>query len=251
MAKKQRDGAPSKRQIIREQRMKRQRRQRLFAILGVAIGAVVIAGLLIWPSLRSALAPVGEIKTITPVERPQADGTALGDPSATVLVEVWEDFQCPACTGYSQQIEPQVVQNYVETGKARYVYRHYPFIDDRVATKESDQSANASMCAAEQGRFWEYHDIVFANWDGENAGAYSDKRLIAFAESIGLNMNDFNACFDANRYKDQINKDFLDGQNAGVQGTPSVYVNGTAVKPGFVPSYADIAAAIDAALASQ
>jgi len=251
MTKKQRTSIPSKRQIIREQRLKRQKQQRLLAILGVAIGAVVIAGLMIGPSLRAALAPVGEIKTITPVERPQADGTALGDADAPVLVEVWEDFQCPACTGYSQQVESLVVQNYVATGKARYVYHHYPFLDDRVATKESDQSANASMCAAEQGRFWDYHDIVFANWDGENRGAYSDKRLVAFAESIGLNMQEFKACFDVNRYKDQIEKDFADGQQAGVKGTPSVFVNGTIIKPGFVPSYADIAAAIDAALASQ
>ncbi len=247
MAKKQRPGTPSKRQIIREQRMKRQQQQRLLTILVIVVAAVVIAGLLIWPSLR----PVGEIKTITPVERPQEDGTALGDPNAPVLVEVWEDFQCPACTGYSQQIEPQVVDNYVATGKVRYVFRHYPFIDDRVATKESDQAANASMCAAEQGRFWDYHDIVFANWNGENAGAYSDKRLIAFAESIGLQMDEFNACFDANRYKDQIDKDFADGTDALVQGTPSVFVNGVIVKPGFVPSYPEIAAAIDAALASQ
>jgi len=247
MAKKTSE-VPSKRQIIREQRAKRQRQQRTFVILAVVVGALVIAGLLILPSLRASMAPVGEIVTIEPVERPQGDGTSLGDPDAPVLIEVWEDFQCPACQAFSEQVEPSVVENYVKTGKARYVFRHYPFLDDQVASKESDQAANASMCAGEQGRFWDYHDMLFANWESENAGAFSNKRLVAFAETLGLNMTDFNACFDDNKYKDQIDKDLADGKSAGVSGTPSLFVNGEIIRPGFVPSYDDISQAVEAAL---
>jgi protein-disulfide isomerase len=251
MAKKDSDSAPSKRQMIREQREKRQRQQRMITVLVVVAGALLVAAILILPSIRENATPVGEITTVAPVERPEADGTALGDPNAPVKVEVWEDFQCPACQGYSQQIEPEVVKNFVATGKAHYVFRHYPFIDDAAASKESDQSANASMCAAEQGRFWDYHDILYANWNGENEGAYSDKRLVAFAETIGLNMNDFNSCFDANKYDAEIQQDLVDGQQVGVTGTPSVFVNGKIIKPGFVPSYQDIAQAIEAEIASQ
>ncbi len=250
MAKKS-TGELSKRQLIREERAKRQQRSRLYTILAVIAGALVVAGLLILPSIRENMTPVGEIKTVDPVERPQADGTALGDIDAPVLVEVWEDFQCPACQAYSDQIEPLVVENYVKTGKARYVFRHYPFLDDLAASKESDQSANASMCAAEQGHFWEYHDIVFANWQSENAGSFSDKRLVAFAESIGLEMASFNACFEANKYKEQIEQDRADGEQVGVSGTPSVFVNKQIIRPGYVPSYQDISQAIDAALAAQ
>jgi protein-disulfide isomerase len=143
-----------------------------------------------------------------------------------------------------------VTQNYVATGKARYVFRQYPFLDTNSATKESHQAANASMCANEQGRFWDYHDILFVNQNGENVGAFSDKRLVAFGETIGLDMNKFNECFKANRYKDQIEKDKADGEKAGVQGTPSVFVNGQIIRPGFVPTYQDISTAIDAALGS-
>lgn len=245
MAKKQ--GTMSKRQQIREQRMKQQRQQRLMVILAVTAGALIIAGLLIAPSIRTALTPVGEIVKITPAARPKADGRTMGDPNAPVLVEVWEDFQCPACRTYATDIAPLVVQNYVAPGTIRYVFRHYPFIDDRSPTKESDQSANASMCAAEQEKFWEYHDYLFANWDRENAGAFSDKRLVAFAEALGLDMDAFNACFKENRYKDIIDQDSADGIKAGVTGTPSVFVNGQIVKPGYVPSYEEIAQAIDAA----
>ncbi len=251
MAKKQQAGVPSKRQIIREQRIKRQRQQRLVVILAVVGAALVIAGLLIVPSLKANLAPVGEIKPAALHEHPKADGTAMGETNAPVLVEVWEDFQCPACRNFSEQVEPQVTQNYVATGKVRYVFRQYPFIDSNSATKESHQAANASMCANEQGRFWDYHDILFTNWDGENAGSFSDKRLGAFAENLGLDMGKFNECFKANRYKDQIEKDKADGEKAGVQGTPSVFVDGTLLRPGYVPSYQDISAAIDTALASK
>lgn len=245
MAKKQ---GKSKRQIRREQRVKRQQRQRVFTIGAVVVGALLISGLLIYPSLNRTLAPPGEIVQITPEGRPLADGNAMGEPDAPVLIEVWEDFQCPACRSYSQEIEPLIAENFVATGKVRYVFRQYPFIDDQVVTNESDQAANASMCAAEQGAFWDYHDMLFANWDGENDGAFSDKRLEVFAESLGLDMGAFTDCFRSNRYESEINQDLADGNRAGVSGTPSVFVNGQQLTPGYVPGYDEIAAAVNAAL---
>ena len=249
MAKK--SETKSKRQALREQRLKKQRQQRLITILVITGVALVVTALLIYPSIQRAMAPIGEVIQITPKARPFMDGRSMGEPAAPVLVEVWADFQCPACRIFSEQIEPPVVDNYVATGQARYVFRHYPFIDDASLSKESDQAANASMCAAEQDRFWDYHDILFANWNGENAGAFSDKRLVAFAESIGLNMEQFNPCFEENRYRDVIEQDKTEGTQAGVNGTPSVFVNGSILNPGHVPTYQEIATAIETALASS
>lgn len=241
----------SKRQTMREQRLKKQRQQRLITILVITGVALVVTALLIYPSIQRAMAPVGEVIQITPVVRPFSDGRSLGEADAPILVEVWEDFQCSACRIFSEQIETLIIDNHVATGQARYVYRHYPFLDDASLSKESDQAANASMCAAEQDRFWDYHDIVFANWNGENAGAFSDKRLVAFAEAIGLDMGQFNACFEENRYRDVIEQDKLEGTQAGVNGTPTVYVNGLILTPGRVPSYEEIATAIETALTSS
>jgi protein-disulfide isomerase len=241
----------SKRQTLKEQREKKQRQQRLVLILVIAGVALIIAAFLIVPSIQRANAPVGDVIPITPVARPQVNKTAMGDPNAPVLVQVWSDFQCPACRIFAEQIEPLIVENYVVPGKALYVYRQYPFIDDQAVTKESDQASNASMCAADQDRFWDYHDILFANWNGENAGSFADKRLVAFAQALGLDMNKFNACFKANTFRTQINQDLNDGNNAGVTGTPSVFVNGQQIAPGQVPSFADVSAAIDAALANS
>ena len=144
-------GTTTRREAVREKRHQQQRKQRIYIVLGVVAAALVIAAIVIVPSLL----PVGDIVTITPQERPLVDGRAMGDPNAPVLIEVFEDFQCPACKSYSEQIEPQVVDAYVATGDVYYIFRHYPFLDDNAPRNESDQSANASMCAADENRFWD------------------------------------------------------------------------------------------------
>jgi protein-disulfide isomerase len=104
------------------------------------------------------------------------------------------------------------------------------------------------MCAADQGRFWDYHDMLFANWIGENAGSYTDVRLVAFAKALNLNMTSFNQCFQANTHKTEIDQDYAAGQAKGVNGTPSLFVNGTIVAPGYIPTLDQIQAAVTAAL---
>ena len=240
-------GTSTRRQVVREKRRKQQRRQRLYIILGVIAAALIIAAILIIPSLQ----PVGEIVSITPHERPMADGRTMGDPNAPVLIEVYSDFQCPACKSFSEQIEPSVIDTYVTTGQVHYIYRHFPFLDDRAPRNESDQAANASMCAGDENRFWDYHDILFANWEGENQGAFNDNRLVAFAESLGLDMPAFNQCFDTNPHKDEIDEEHSTGRSIGVTGTPSVFVNGRLLTPGFIPSFEQISEAVEAELATS
>ncbi|MGW8143147.1 MAG: DsbA family protein [Anaerolineales bacterium] len=240
-------GPVSKREAVRERRKQKQRKQRLYIVLGVIGVAIIIAAAIIIPSAI----PAGDFVTITPQARPMVDGKALGDPNAPVTVEVFEDFQCPACRAFTEQIEPQIVDTYVATGEVYYIFRHFPFIDDRAPRNESDQAASASMCAADENRFWDYHDMLFANWNGENQGAFNDKRLVAFAEAIGLDMAAFNACFEANIHEEEIKSDEQMGRDSGVTGTPSVMVNGRIISPGFVPSFQQISDAIEAELANS
>jgi len=239
----------SKRQILREKRQREEQRKRIISIGLIVIGALIVAGLIIYPLLPK---PPEEFTTITPGTYPQTDMNTMGDPNAPVKLEVWEDFQCPACKNFSESVEALLIPNYIATGKVYYVFHQYPFIDDRSPTKESDQAANASMCAGEQGRFWDFKHIIFVNWNGENQGAYTDRRLLAFAESLELDMKKFETCFNSNAYKAQIDQDFADGVALGVDSTPSIFVNRVKVlsaqNPNYVPSYEDIAAAIEAAL---
>lgn len=235
----------SKRQQRREQMQRQQQRQRLILIGLIVLGAALVVFALIWPQLRS----VGEIITVTPATLPNANGLSLGDAKAPATIDVFEDFQCPACKSFTESIEPLVIENLVDTGKARYVFHSYPFIDGNGASNggESDQAANAAMCANEQGKFWDMHAILYANWNGENKGNLSDRRLQAMAESIGLDMNAFNECFNANKYKAEIQADFDKGKDMGVNGTPTVFVNRTQVgQPGKIATYDEIAQAVNA-----
>lgn len=238
----------SLRKDMKDRRRKQRQKQRQLATLAIVGGIAIIVGLIALSGYLKSSTPVGEFTLITPKAHPLVDGTAMGDPNAPVRIDVFEDFQCPACQYYSDVIEHQVIDNLITTGQVYYVFHNFPFLDDRAATKESDQAANASMCAADQERFWDYHQMLYANWKGENEGSLSDKRLVAFAESLGLDMDKFNTCFEANQFKDQIDADLKLGREMGAQGTPSVFVNGKIVSPGQVPTYDEIKAAVDAAV---
>jgi protein-disulfide isomerase len=242
----------SKRQEIRERRRREHIRNRLIVILLVVVGALLITFTLVLPNLKGP--DVGNIALITPAARTAAvNKTSMGDPNAPVKVDVWEDFQCSGCLAYTKNLAPQILQAYVETGKVYYTFHIYPFIDG--GQGESHQAANAAMCAAAQNRFWDYHDMLFANWLGENAGSYTDPRLVVFAQKIGLDMTAFNQCFQANIYADQIAQDVQAGAKLGVPPTPGIFVNGQMVissaGQNYLPSFEDISRAIDLALQGQ
>ena len=233
----------SKRQERRAKMQREQQRQRMIILGLIGLGAVLLVIAIVLPQIRSA----DDIVTVTPAALSESDGLSVGDPNAPVTIDVFEDFQCPACRFFTESIEPLIIENLVATGKARYVFHNYPFLDGNGAgsSGESDQAANASMCANEQGKFWEMHSILYANLEGENRGAFSDRRLQAMAESIGLDKEAFNACFEANKYEDDIQADFDLGDQMGVSGTPTVFVDSVRVgQPGKIASYQEIEQAV-------
>ena len=242
----------SKRQEIRAHRKKEQLRNRILIILLVIAGAALITFVLILPGLKGSVK--NTIVQITPAVRNVAvNGSSMGDPKAPVKMDIWEDFQCSGCMSYSQSTESQIVQTYVEAGKVYYTFRFYPFIDG--GRGESHQAANAAKCASAQGRFWDYHDILFANWKGENVGSYTNDLLVTYAKSINLDMTAFNQCFQANTYSDQIQQDIDAGSGKGVPPTPGIFVNGIKVVSSkgenYIPSFDDISNAIEAALTGK
>ena len=239
----------SKRQERRERMQQKERRNRLLTIGLITLGAALFVFAVVWPQVKS----VGEIIPITPRDLPNPNELSLGDPTAPVTVEVFEDFQCPACRYFTESVQPLLIEHLITPGKVYYTFRHYPFIDGAGAKAggESDQAANASMCANEQGKFWDMQEILFANWNGENQGNLSDRRLQAMAESVGLEMNSFNDCFGANKYEAEIQADFDRGEEIGVSGTPSVFVNGNKVgQPGKIATFQEIAEAVNLAINS-
>jgi protein-disulfide isomerase len=239
----------SKRQEMRKRNRRKQGRNRFLVILLVTVGALLITFVLILSDLKSS--DVSNIIQITPISLAvPVKNTSIGNPNAPVKMDVWEDFQCSGCLSYTKNIEPQVFQTYIETGKVFYTFHVYPFIDG--GQGESHDAANAAMCAAAQERFWDYQAIIFANWIGENAGSFTKSRLVLFAQNIGLEMTAFKKCFQENTYAAQIQQDIDAGALLGVPPTPGIFVNGrnvvSSAGQNYIPSFDDISSTIDAAL---
>jgi protein-disulfide isomerase len=114
-----------------------------------------------------------------------------------------------------------LVKRYVEDGTLRFEWRDFPYIG-----KESRRAAAAAKAAQEQGKFWEYHDLLYQNQGAENSGAFSDENLIGFAREVGLDVERFEESFKSGRYEDVVEKVFREGQEAGIQGTPTFFING-------------------------
>lgn len=240
----------TRRELLREQHLKRARQQRI-AVVASLIGVIlIIAALIIIPQIQANSTPVGEFIRITPQAYPTANGTALGDPNAKAKIEVFEDFLCSACKSFTQYIEPEVIKQLVDTGQAYYVFHNYPFLDDRSAIKDSDNAANAALCAAEQGQFWNYKNLLYLN-SAEVVGTFSFKILTAYAESLNLDTRQFKACLESSKYQAQIDQDIALAEKYNVTGTPSLFVNGKQVAPGYIPTFDQIQQAVQEAIAGN
>lgn len=163
-----------------------------------------------------------EITMVTPTPRPRAQANAMGDPDAPVKIVEYSDFNCVYCRLFSTQIELAIVDAYVATGKVYFVYRS---LGDWLGL-ESQNAAEAAYCAGDQAKFWEYHDILFANQYQER---FTLARLEAFAGALDLNVDEFRSCLNSGKYRDKTLQDRADGESVEVQGTPSFLINGTLV----------------------
>jgi protein-disulfide isomerase len=187
----------------------------------------------------------------TPPELVAADDPrALATADAPVTIEVWSDFQCPACGLWARTIEPDVVEELVRPGTARLVYRDMAFIDGGDPGGESQQSAAAARCAGEQAAFWPYHDYLYENQNDENAGAFSRDRLDLIASTLGLDMEAFGACLDGGAAVQAVAAETAQGREAGVRSTPTLAVNGVLQAPGAL-SLEDVRTAVENALAAS
>jgi len=187
----------------------------------------------------------------TPTELVAADDPrALATGDAPVTIEVWSDFQCPACGLWARTIEPDLVEEFVEPGTVRLVYRDMAFLDGGDPNGESQQSAAAARCAGEQDQFWPYHDYLYENQDAENDGAFRRERLDLIASTLGLDMDAFGSCLDGDAAVQEVAAETSQGREAGVTSTPTIAVNGVLQAPGAL-SLEDVRTAVENALAAS
>lgn len=204
---------------------------RWFGSLSVAVGLVGLGGC---PANNSGNA--GEpLLTIT------AQDHVLGNPAARITVIEYGDFQCPVCGAFFAQTYPTIKADFIDTGKVRWVFRQFPL---RQYHPRAEAAARASECAAQQGKFFEYGDLLFAN-----QLALSDDDLRAYAAQAGLDLAQFDACLASGETAAAVQEDVDSGLALGVSATPTFFINGTRVA-GFRTA-TQFAALLDPALSDD
>lgn len=176
----------------------------------------------------------------TKVEVNTEGDPSLGSPSAPVTLVEFSDFQCSFCTSFFEGAYQQIKENYINTGKVKLVFRDFPL----GFHPEAESAALAAECAHEQGKFFAYHDLLFENQNKLGADFY-----LKLAADLNLNEQQFNTCLTTQKYLDEVQKDFSEGQTYGVSGTPAFFINGKLIT-GALP-YSDFAKEIEAALAGS
>jgi protein-disulfide isomerase len=146
---------------------------------------------------------------------------ALGSANAPVTIVEFGDYQCPTCDNWYHTQEPSVIQNLVDTGKARLVWRDFDYFGP-----DSVYASEAAYAAGEQGKFWQFHDLLFQSQQTPNGGWASRQNLEKFAEQLGLNMTQFDQAFNSGKYDSLINSNHALGVEAGISGTPTFFLVG-------------------------
>lgn len=193
-------------------------------------GAIIMAGFLIAGAilysnssgkdqrLSSGTAAVNQ-PVVSPTPGNLADNDPfLGNPDAPVTVVEFSDFQCPFCQRFHGETLPRIIDEYVKTGKVKFVYRDFPL---SAIHGMAQKAAEAGECANEQGKFWEYHDLLFLRQD--QLGVMN---FIQWAGELGLDSDRFANCLESGKYSAEVEGDYRDGEAAGVKGTPANFING-------------------------
>ena len=218
----------------------------------LTIGAVIVGVVLIGFLAAGQLGNRATGTFIDPgIEYPVAlvDGATIGVKDAPVTLEVYEDFQCPICARYSLTVEPQLVKDYVLPGTLRIVHHDIAILGNRTPEDESKLAAVGASCATDQNRYWDYSHRVYANQAGENSGGFARERLTAIAQAAGVDVSGFPACLEDSSRVVAVAQATGDAGTRGINGTPTMAINGQLLQPG-IPPVDQLGALIEAAAAA-
>ncbi|MBC8099429.1 MAG: thioredoxin domain-containing protein [Armatimonadetes bacterium] len=214
----------------------------VFLGIGILLGRLIFGqqgGNLDEVALRTivneALAEAGALGGGQAMTASVDDDPTLGSATAAITIVEFSDFNCGYCSRFANNTLPQILETYGDS--VRYVYRDMPIIGEQLSV----EAAVAAECANEQGKFWEFHNILFANPEARTPEAY-----VGFATELSLDTTAFSVCMADKTMSDEVMLDLLDGQALGIRGTPAFYVNGRYIS-GAQP-FATFQAVIDSEL---
>jgi protein-disulfide isomerase len=139
-----------------------------------------------------------------------------GETNATLTMVEYSDYQCPFCARNYNDVMPALQEEYIDTGKLKFVMREYPLSN---LHKNATNASIAALCAGDQGKYWEMHNLLF-----ENQKELEVNNLKSFAGTIGLDTAQFNECLDGKETEKQVRKDMASGAKLGMRGTPGFFV---------------------------
>ena len=156
---------------------------------------------------------------ITPAKLIENGSPFLGNPDAPITILEWGDYQCTFCYKFHQNTLQIINEDFIKTGKVKVVFKDFP-----LNGPDSKLAAEASYCAQDQEKYWQYHDEVYRNWGGERTGWITREALTEFAQVVNLDTEKFNKCLDDNKYESKVNSLYEFGNDIGIDATPSFLV---------------------------
>lgn len=209
------------------------------------LGAIALIGVSIlgYSMMRK---PAGAVATeavqpVTPIGK--AEGYLIGKPDAPVKILEFADFECPGCGNFANVTEPDVRKRLIETGLANMTFYDYPLPQH----KNSQSASNAAACAADQNKFWEMHDMIFANQDQWNTEATDNPKPFfeKYAERLGLNQGTWENCYDTRKHQGRIMANAAEGEQRKVNSTPTFIIGDKMYAQGM--TYDALKAIVDSA----
>ena len=181
----------------------------------VIIGIIVGGFLAIYPETEN------NSKIITASKLIENGSPILGESNAPITILEWGDYQCTYCYKFHQNTLSIIEEDFIKTGKVKLVFKDFP-----LNGPDSLLAAQAAYCAEDQGKYWEYHDILYNSQESVDSGWANSERLKAFAFSLDLDMTLFESCLDSEKYSKRVQYNIQQAIDNGVKGTPGFFIVG-------------------------
>ena len=190
----------------------------------VVIVAIVIISFSTYYATLLETQKVAQDRFLASQQEPQQEfengSPILGSESAPITIVEFGDYQCEACYAWFHNTRDTLIDNYIETGKAKLIFVDLPFLG-----RDSPIAAQASYCAEDQGQYWEYHTMLYTFQDGHPDSGWADRdRLNSFAFSLDMSIDEFNECMDSSKYKKRVKANYDEAVKNRVQSTPTFII---------------------------
>ena len=179
----------------------------------------IIIGIIVGGFLSGFMIDSNGSKKLTSSKLIENGSPIMGNPDAKITILEWGDYQCTFCYKFHQNTLNIINENFIKTGKVKIIFKDFP-----LNGPDSKLAAEASYCAHDQKKYWEYHDQLYENWAGERTGWITRESLSKFAELINLDIIEFNKCLDDSKYENKVNLMYEFGNEIGIDATPSFLV---------------------------